>query len=515
MPIQDTLEFRSDDFRRVVAGASTEWLRQQEVIATRKETLSSFGVGAGVGGAVATGGISVLFAAYKTRSAYVAHKKLKIIEAELRKRSVELHKFSKTKDFLGPIAIGTVSVAVGAEVTGLFDSVTGIDQIGVPDDVLPSTGLLDNPGEAARGAGGAIERIFDSITGDTSTAAAIATTDAVAYHAGMVQVETIAQEMGQTVAETLLFAPGEPSPECKRSAGLDGLSCDKCKAKITQGQYWHCCDCRDDNYDICDGCYRNNIRCRDSKHALKKFQTPGRTDFIDRISKTPGYGLWKPKTFKAELLQSYLFSCNFCRAEVRQGKVFHCFECGTFDLCDECYLLGKRCDGRHSLAAGLCAIDISDCPGYYLRNLPVSRDSNPCICANCKKSANQGTFYRCCSCEDGSGSSPYSLCHDCYVSGHRCKQPGQHVLFLYLVSNGAFPTKYPSTCRRKGLTRTFKNGGACSRCKDYITEGSFFHCCRCPGGGGPDDFDICMRCYRGGRHCYDTDHLLTRHYIKR
>ncbi|KAI0429441.1 hypothetical protein F5Y09DRAFT_342644 [Xylaria sp. FL1042] len=331
MPIQETLEFRSDDFRQVVAKASTEWLRQQEVIATRKGVLSSFGVGVGVSGAVTTGGVSVLFAAYKTRSAYVAHRKLEIIQAELRKRNIELHKFSKSKDLLGPIAIGAVGVAVGTEITGLIDGITNIEQLGagLPDGASPSTGLLDNPSEAFRGAEGAIEQIVGSITNDTSTTAAIATTDAVAYHAGMIQIQTVAQEIGQTAAEKLLFSPGEANPECRRSVGVAWLSCDSCKAKIAQGSYWHCCDCHGDNYDICQKCYDNNVRCTQSRHSMKKLQTPTGPDFVDKISATPGYGLWKPligsSISKSELAKKYLFRCNFCRAEVRQGKLFRQF----------------------------------------------------------------------------------------------------------------------------------------------------------------------------------------------
>lgn len=48
--------------------------------------------------------------------------------------------------------------------------------------------------------------MLDSITGDAGATAAIATTDAIAYHAGMIQTETIGQEMGQTAAEKLLFS---------------------------------------------------------------------------------------------------------------------------------------------------------------------------------------------------------------------------------------------------------------------------------------------------------------------
>ncbi|KAI1276883.1 hypothetical protein F5Y07DRAFT_408102 [Xylaria sp. FL0933] len=302
MPIQETLEFRSNDFCQVAAKASTEWLRQQEVIATRKVVLSnSFGVSVGVSDAVTTGGVSVLFAAYKTRSAYVAGRKLEIIQAELQKRNVELHKFSKSKDLLGPIAIGAIGVVIGTEVSDLIDGITNIEQLGA--------GLPD----------------VDSITNDTSSAAAIATTDAVAYYAGMIQIETVAQEIGHTAAEKFLFALGEASPECRHSVGGPKLSCNNCKAKITRGTYRHCCDCHDDNYNICQKCYDNNVRCTQTKHAMKMLQTPTTPDLFDKISATPGYDLLKPRPgssiSRSELTKKYLFRCNFCEAEVRQGKL--------------------------------------------------------------------------------------------------------------------------------------------------------------------------------------------------
>ncbi|KAI1349452.1 hypothetical protein F5Y01DRAFT_316726 [Xylaria sp. FL0043] len=238
--------------------------------------LNSFGVSVGVSGAVTTGGVSVSFAAYKTRSVCVAGRKFEIIQAEPQKRNVELHKLSKSKDLLGSIAIGAVGVVIGTEVSDLIDSIASIEQLGagLPDGASPSTGLLDGPGDAFHGAEGAIEQIVDSITNDTSSAAAITTTDAVAYHAGMKQIQTVAQEIGQTAAEKRLFAPGEASPECRHSVGGPKLSCNNCKAKITQGTYRHCCDCHNDNYNICQECYDNNVRCTQTKHAMKQLQTP-------------------------------------------------------------------------------------------------------------------------------------------------------------------------------------------------------------------------------------------------
>ncbi|KAI1200646.1 hypothetical protein F5X97DRAFT_321115 [Nemania serpens] len=105
------------------------------------------------------GGLSVLFALYKSRSLYIADWKLELIRAELGKRNVELHVFGKPKDLPGPIAIGSVGVITRGEIGDLIDGTTNIEKMGagLSAGVSPSTGLLDNPAEAAHGARGAVE----------------------------------------------------------------------------------------------------------------------------------------------------------------------------------------------------------------------------------------------------------------------------------------------------------------------------------------------------------------------
>ncbi|KAI1128966.1 hypothetical protein F5Y10DRAFT_264581 [Nemania abortiva] len=236
---------------------------------------------------------------------------------QLQKRNVELRKFSKSKDFLGPIAVGAIGIAIEAKVTGLFDGITSIEQMGagLPDDASPSTELLDNPGEVARGVGLVVEQVVDSIVGDASTTAAVITTDAIGYHAGMVQAETVAQEIGQTAAEKLFFSPKQLSPECEQNLRVDKLSCDVCKAGIKQSSYSHCCVCDDDNFDVCQKCHDSHVTCKGNDRVMK---TPMRPAFTDKIAATPGYGIWKPKAgtsiSRSELTQRSLFQCNFCRA---------------------------------------------------------------------------------------------------------------------------------------------------------------------------------------------------------
>ncbi|KAI1432905.1 hypothetical protein GGR50DRAFT_696624 [Xylaria sp. CBS 124048] len=217
MPIEETLRFEKDEYRKVVATASTTWLREQEIQATRKQVLSGVSVGLGATSALHTGGVSLLLAGYKSRSLYVAHAKLHLIQDELRRRGVELHHFSKSKDFLGPAAVGVTAAVIGNGVTDFIDMSTNIESLGagLPDGANASTGLLDDPGLAAHGAVDVVEQLVSGTAGDAGAAATMTATDAIATHAGMIQAQAILQEMGQTAGEKVLFSPGKPTPEQK------------------------------------------------------------------------------------------------------------------------------------------------------------------------------------------------------------------------------------------------------------------------------------------------------------
>ena len=237
MPIKETLGFDAETYQALAKSATTEWLQQQEVGATRKSVSSGYGLGAGIAGATATGGVLVLLAAYKGRSLGVAYRKLKIIRAELRRRQVALHKLEPTADILRPIAVGALGTMIGLEIGDFVGDHSGLMEAAhaahLPVDALPSTGLLDDPGAAAQGAAGAIENLID--TGGTAAAVAA---EPIAYHAGMVQVQAILTELRGGAVEALLEGSVEPSYGCRRSVGATQATCKSCDTVIEQGTYW-------------------------------------------------------------------------------------------------------------------------------------------------------------------------------------------------------------------------------------------------------------------------------------
>ncbi|KAL7622164.1 hypothetical protein AAE478_007667 [Parahypoxylon ruwenzoriense] len=279
MGIEENFEFNVIDYRNEVRRYSTQTLKQQEIATGRKMLTSGIAVGAGLGSAYFTGGLTLAIAAYKCRSTWVAKKKHEIIQAELLSRKAELHHID-AKDIAISSTIGAAGILVGVEIGDFAESLTNTEAMGsgLADGANKSTGLTVDPGMAAHGAVGQIEQLFAHVTGEHA-AAAIPAADAVAYHAGMVQAQILEEHLGSTAAEALMLslagAPEKPRPKCARAAGVQDLSCDRCREKIKPGEcYLHCCICSGDNYDVCLGCAGMGNVCKNKDHKLRKLLRP-------------------------------------------------------------------------------------------------------------------------------------------------------------------------------------------------------------------------------------------------
>ncbi|EMR65967.1 hypothetical protein UCREL1_7036 [Eutypa lata UCREL1] len=127
MPLFETLEFSSTEYRATARAASIPWLRQEELRVGQKTFSSSFGVGAGIGAGLATGGVAFAFAAYKAAS-------------------VAVHEF-RSRDFVKPLGISLAGSMVGMEVGNLVEASTSLEKMEemakLPDGATQSTGLLE------------------------------------------------------------------------------------------------------------------------------------------------------------------------------------------------------------------------------------------------------------------------------------------------------------------------------------------------------------------------------------
>ncbi|KAI1770149.1 hypothetical protein F4818DRAFT_455907 [Hypoxylon cercidicola] len=273
MPIKENFTFEADEYRAEVKTYSLQTLRQQETAMARKCLTSSFSTGAGVGTAPFTGGLTLAIACYKGRSTWVAHKKHGILQAELVRRDAEPRDVG-FKD----MAIGW---GVGAEVGSFVEGVTHTDAMGahLPDGANKSTGLTADPATAAQGAGGQVEQLVAYLAGaggdSKDAAAAVAVADRTAYHVGMVQAQIIEEQFGSEGAEALLMAltspPIQPSPDCERARQDTRLICTLCREFIKKDSvYWHCCPCKNDDFDLCLDCRKKGKTCWNKHHAMTK-----------------------------------------------------------------------------------------------------------------------------------------------------------------------------------------------------------------------------------------------------
>lgn len=364
MPFTETIEFESEPFRNEVQTYSVEKLRVIEKAASRKVWASGLSTCSATVSTFTTGGITLGLAAYKARSIYVATSQLKIAREELERRG-EARRGFKFSDMLLGAGPGVVTMRLGIE--DIFTDLGGVEGvgevIGLPKGESESTGLFDNSSAVVDGIFGQpaqlISNIGDGPAHDHEICNALFSGDPVAYHAGQVQASIIEAHIASEAIEALLEQPVEQKPACSRAVQLSvfwgSMPCDLCGTSIKQGPYWRkyihprfilmsyttnadcfhlqdCCSCQNDNWDICTSCYDTGNRCKDRSHTMIWLQTPGGQAFYDRISKTPGYRVWKPPPAAAmsrhDIRDSFpgMFSCNCCGTIVYQGKCFrkHC-----------------------------------------------------------------------------------------------------------------------------------------------------------------------------------------------
>ncbi|KAI2619789.1 hypothetical protein GGS26DRAFT_601830 [Hypomontagnella submonticulosa] len=282
MGIEETLDFDADVYRQEVKSFSIAKLKQQETITGRKFLASSFSTGIGLSGAYFTGGLTLALAAYKTRSAYVANKKHDIIQAELLRRNAPTRDIN-AKDAAIAWSIGATAAIVGVEIGDLVEGITNTENMGsgLADGQNKSTGLTTDPSTALEGMGGQLHQLVEHATGGNAAdvAAKVAATDAIAYHAGMVQAQIIEETLGSEATEATLASltspPEDPEPGCLRAKWFPSLICNKCRKDVGPGYcYWHCCTCDGDNYDICFGCKTKGATCNNQRHTMKKLMVP-------------------------------------------------------------------------------------------------------------------------------------------------------------------------------------------------------------------------------------------------
>jgi hypothetical protein len=116
MGLGDTFEFDEAKYAAKIQDWDIAHLQNQEINKNRQTLSASAGIGGGIGLAPFTGGVSLFGSVYAGRRLSVADQKLKLIQAELNKRGIELHEVTG-KDVIVGVAptICTLGLGVGAD----------------------------------------------------------------------------------------------------------------------------------------------------------------------------------------------------------------------------------------------------------------------------------------------------------------------------------------------------------------------------------------------------------------
>lgn len=154
----EILTFKESEYKERISHYETERLRKQEVVKTRQEFSAAATIGSGIGGAAFTCGASLAMTGYGARRMYVAKKKLELIQAELSKRGIELHKVQK-RDFFIPAAAHLLGGVVGFGLDEVVMGATNTIPLGehIPTGASAIHEVLTNPHEALQGVVSGIE----------------------------------------------------------------------------------------------------------------------------------------------------------------------------------------------------------------------------------------------------------------------------------------------------------------------------------------------------------------------
>jgi hypothetical protein len=260
-----------DEYARRISGYTTERLCTQEVVKTRQLMAASCTIGGGIGGAAFTMGGTLAVSAYGSRRYRVASKKLKLIQAELMRRGVSLHKLDY-KDFLIPIGASVIGLGAGIGLDHIAIAATNTvpmgAQVGMPTGSTALYAVAANPGDAVQSIvpgftqqvnemGLALHGVGEGIipgsdqsqlmlAGHTSWAAAPNMESAVGFYAGMLMAQTTEKSVVSLISAQCAWSLMEAVSSmdtsrtqlpCGRMVGMP-VECDHCATVIKFGTYW-------------------------------------------------------------------------------------------------------------------------------------------------------------------------------------------------------------------------------------------------------------------------------------
>ncbi|EQB57167.1 hypothetical protein CGLO_02742 [Colletotrichum gloeosporioides Cg-14] len=271
MAIKDFFHLDEDKFAELVSKMSATELAKIEVSKTRQLFASSVAVGSCVAAAIPSHGASLLMVPYHIRRYDVAHRKHKIVQAELTKREIPLHDLQK-RDVMIPVAAGLAGAFIGLEISGVSDVVAEGLKLHTPCAATTVDQMMHHSAETVHGAlhgaaaqatetGHAIRDVVHDAVHPSYIPAGphaphVSCSDVPGWNRGIWLANLAEKKVPSSLADQLLnmglawILSHGVVPDYQKHCG-------RCHDGIPRGKYWHCNECKEAEvaYEICCACY--------------------------------------------------------------------------------------------------------------------------------------------------------------------------------------------------------------------------------------------------------------------
>ena len=179
------------------------------------------------------------------------------------------------------------------------------------------------------------------------------------------------------------------------------ICCNKCDIAI-QGPHWHCSICENGDFDLCQSCFTEGVRCDNNDQGTEhwlihrsvkegKVITSDTERYMPRRSTEPAPKPQVPGAFASEIKNDDREepsppsrTCNACIGVFDESNFVTCTKCEDYDLCVPCHTSSKH--GHHPAHSFVPASDDTIMDENALNMCSPGRNAyHRAICDGCDK----------------------------------------------------------------------------------------------------------------------------------
>ncbi|TGZ78855.1 hypothetical protein EX30DRAFT_342901 [Ascodesmis nigricans] len=281
--------------------------------------------------------------------------------------------------------------------------------------------------------------------------------------------------------------PSEVPPIDLEDGVIYSIYCNNCSNQI-HALHYHCQDCENGDFDLCENCIGMGIHCNNDQHVLtaRTFTEHGTTTTCEVL-----HG--KTHIKKAEPVEPEKPVEPLCNSCCFATGIIKCKDCSNYDLCLSCFIDNMHGhDPRHEfMADGQVKLTTEE-----RRMLKAGRDEpHNAICDGCDKDI-RGIRHKCIDCRD------FDYCSYCAIR-YKSTHPGHRFLKVYGCHDLASLVEVSAPSIKAMHYGVYCDGPLCNRARQSTCiRGVRYKCAICP------DTDFCGDCESSPKNGHNATHPL-------